>query len=181
MCDHDWGFDTDYYVCRNCHRISTIYIDSIETSFTSQIIYVPYTPITHFKAKLQQLQGKENADIPEEIIEKCRGCKNQKDVLSILKSLKKPKFYKNLMKICNILKIKVPHFSFEEETKILSIFKQKLPLKMQSNNISYNFILYKIIQMIGRHDVLPFIQITKNKQKLKRYETIFNSFLETKT
>jgi len=69
----------------------------------------------------------------------------------------------------------VPVFSKTEDEQIISIFKQKYPKVKVKNNIPYNYVLYRIMKMINRLDVLPFLEITQNKKLLKKYDEIFNA------
>jgi len=140
---------------------------------TTVITSVPYTPITHFKAKLYQLQGKQVITIPESILEECKSCTTFQEVLGILRNIKKPKMYKHVFKICILIGLPVPFLTYEEEEQALTIFRQKIPLSSLHNSIPYNFIFYKIMQLIERDDILPYLQITKNKTKLRKYESIF--------
>jgi hypothetical protein len=172
-CQHEWVQTDEWYECRHCHRIQTILIDSIEAPSQSSYIFLAYQPLTHLKSRLAQLQGKENKDIPYEIIELCRGCNTYKDVLKILKSNKKPQYYKHKIKILNELGQPIPSLTSNEEQKIIDIFKQRFPLRQAKNSIPYQFILFKILSLIKREDLHPFIDLTKNKTKLKKYEMIF--------
>ena len=172
-CVHDFVETPEFYVCRHCFEISTIFVHAIDMPMTTVITSVPYTPITHFKSKLFALQGKQVVSIPDSILEPCKSCKTYQEVLGILKDLKKPKMYKHVFKICSLLGLPIPFLTYEQEQQAVSIFKQRIPLCSSHNSIPYNYILYKIMQLIHRDDVLPYLQISKNKTKLKKYEEVF--------
>jgi hypothetical protein len=171
---HEWVHTDECYVCRQCYQIQTLFVVSIDAPSYSNFICVAYQPLTHFKSRLYQLQGKENKQIPRDIIELCNGCNNYKDVLNVLKTHKKPQYYKHKIKILTELGISVPLLTANEEQQIIDIFKQKFPMKQANNSIPYQFILCKILSLIHREDLYPFIELTKNKSKLKKYETIFS-------
>lgn len=173
ICQHEWIQTEEWFECRGCHHIQTIFVDSIDAPSQSTYIFLKYQPLTHFKSRLSQLQGKENKQIPENILVLCRECKNYKDVLKVLKTHKKPTFYKHKIKILNELGRPIPHLTIPEEQKIVEIFKQRFPMKQNKNSIPYQFVLFKILSLIKREDLHPFIELTKNKTKLKKYETIF--------
>jgi hypothetical protein len=173
MCTHDFVETPEYYVCCHCFEISTIFVHSIDMPISTVITSLPYTPITHFKARLYQLQGKQVMVIPPFILDQCASCRTFKEILDLLKSIKMAKYYKHVFKICSILGLPIPFLSYEEEEQAITIFKQKIPLKTQHNNIPYQFILYKIMELLNRTDILPYLQISKNKTKLKKYECIF--------
>ena len=171
---HEYVHTNEWFECRHCHRIQPFLIDSIDAPSQSTYIYLVYQPLTYFKSRLSQLQGKENKQIPEEIIDLCRECKNYKDVLKVLKANKKPQYYKHKMKILNELGRPIPSLSIPEEQKIIDIFKARFPMKQNKNSIPYQYILFKILALIKREDLHPFIELTKNKSKIKKYETIFS-------
>jgi len=170
ICELVWTHE--YYVCRECHRIQVLLVDSVEinTTFVNNI----YKPITHFKTKLTQLQAKEIKKIPQNVLDVCRDC-DSSTILNVLKLTKNSKYYKHKILILSLLGKPVPIFSKTEDEKILSIFKQKYPKVKVKNNIPYNYVLYRIMMMMNRLDVLPFLDITKNKKLLKRYDEIFNA------
>lgn len=170
---HEWIHTDEWYECRHCHRIQPIFIDAIDAPLQSTYIFLKYQPLTHFKSRLSQLQGKENKQIPIDILELCRDCNHYKEVLKVLKSNKKPQYYKHKIKILNELGRPIPSLSVPEEQKIIEIFKQRFPMKQKKNSIPYQFILFKILSLIKREDLHPYIELTKNKTKLKKYETIF--------
>jgi hypothetical protein len=173
-CQHEFVHTDEFYECRHCHRIQPIFVDSIDAPLQSTYIFLKYQPLTHFKSRLSQLQGKENKQIPENIIELCQGCKNYKEVLKVLKTHKKPQYYKHKIKILNELGQRVPSLTIPEEQKIIDIFKQRFPMRQNKNSIPYQFVLFKILSLIKREDLHPFIELTKNKTKIKKYETIFS-------
>jgi len=173
MCKHDFVQTPEFYVCCHCFEISPIFVHAVDMALTTVITSVPYTPITHFKARLYQLQGKQIISIPKSILEECKSCTTFQEVLEVLKNIKNPKMYKHVFKICSLIGLPIPFLTYEEEEQSLTIFRQKIPLSSSHNSIPYNFILYKILQLIGRNDVLPYLQITKNKTKLRKYESIF--------
>lgn len=173
-CHHEWIQTEDWFECRCCSRIQTIFVDSIDAPSQSTYIFLKYQPLTHFKSRLSQLQGKENKQIPEDILDLCCECKNYKDVLKVLKTNKKPTFYKHKIKILNELGRSIPRLTVPEEQKIIEIFKQRFPMRQNKNSIPYQYILFKILSLIKREDLHPFIELTKNKTKLKKYELIFS-------
>jgi len=172
---HDFVETDEWFECRNCHKIEMGFVNSIDAPSQSTYIFLAYQPLTHFKSRLSQLQGKEGKQIPQEILNLCHDCKNYKDILKVLKLNKKPTFYKHKIKILSELGVSVPLLTANEEQKIIEIFKQRFPMRQAKNSIPYQYVLFKILSLINREDLHPFIELTKNKTKLKKYETIFNS------
>jgi hypothetical protein len=174
-CLHEFIPTDEWYECRHCSRIQPILIDSIDAPNQSTYIFLAYQPLTHMKSRLSQLQGKEGKQIPDNILDLCRECKNYKEVLKVLKTNKKPTFYKHKIKILTELGVSVPLLTATEEQKIIDIFKQRFPMRQANNSIPYQFILFKILSLINREDLHPFIELTRNKSKIKKYETIFST------
>ena len=170
ICDLVWTHE--YYVCRECHRIHILLVDSVETNTT--FVNHIYKPITHFKTKLTQLQAKEIKKIPQHVLDICKGC-DIHTIINVLKMTKNSKYYKHKILILSLLGNPVPVFSKREDEQIISIFKQKYPKVKVKNNIPYNYVLYRIMIMMNRLDVLPFLDITKNKKLLKKYNEIFDT------
>ena len=174
QCHHDFVQTDEWFECRHCHKIQMIFIDSIDAPSQSTYIFLKYQPLTHMKSRLSQLQGKEGKDIPAEIIDLCRDCKDYKEVLKVLKTHKKPQYYKHKIKILNELGQPIPSLSVNEEQKIIDIFKARFPLNQAKNSIPYQYIMFKILSLIKREDLHQYIDLTKNKTKIKKYDAIWN-------
>lgn len=165
----------DWYECRFCHVIEPLFVESVNSPSQTYFINLAYTPVTHFKATIHQLQGKQNKEIPQSILELCKDCTTIADIQNQLRVHQKPTFYKHKMKIANLLGLTIPKLSLSEELQCIDIFKQRFPMKQNKNNIPYQFVLYKLMELIQRKDIQVYLELTKNKTKLKRYETIWRA------
>jgi len=162
----------EYYVCRECFRIEIIYVNPYQTNTT--VINHIYKPITHFKTKLTQLQHNEIKIIPQSVLDICKDCTID-TILHVLKKSHNSKFYKHKILILSLLGQPVPIISKLEEEQIISIFKQKYPKVKVKNNIPYTYVLYRIMMIINRSDIFPYLDITKNTKLLQKYDEIFNT------
>ena len=164
----------DWYECRHCHTIEPLFVEAVDASSQSYYINLAYTPVTHFKSRLAQLQGKENKLIPRDILDLCKDCKTISEIQNVLQEHQQPKFYKHKMKIANTLGITIPELSKAEEDQVLSIFRTKFPMTQNKNHIPYQFMLYQLMILIHREDIQPYLDITKDKKKLSKYLHIWD-------
>jgi len=164
----------DWYECRHCHVIQPLFVEAVNASSQSYYINMAYTPVTHFKSRLAQLQGKENKILPDHVLEKCKDCKTIVEIQKVLQEQHLPKYYKHKMKIAQSIGLVIPSLTRDEEDQILSIFRNKFPMVQTKNHIPYQYMLYKLMTLIGRKDVHPYLEITKDKKKLQRYHDIWS-------
>ena len=77
-----------------------------------------------------------------------------------------------------------PHFSLELEEKLCSMFKEiqgpflKHCPKDRKNFLSYSYVLYKLFQILGKHEYLRFFQLLKSREKLSIQDQIFKKICE---
>jgi len=169
LCDTGDG----YLLCRNCKCIKPIIVDMnyYQVRDTHTLTKVRYTTELYFKERLEQLQGKQSTQIPIEIMEIVKDCETINDIKNTLKKNKKSSYYKHIYSIANKKLIKVPYLNKNEEEQIIFLFNiVSKHLKNDINVLSYNFIMYKLLQHIKRDDLLGFIPQVKNKKKLLSYE-----------
>ena len=155
-----------------------------------------YKRINHFREWCSQVQGKESTDIPEEIFEQIlQEIKKEKiqdtkkitynKMREILKRLRVNKYYEHINYIINrINSVPTPHFSLELEDKLCSMFKEiqgpflKHCPKDRKNFLSYSYVLYKLFQILGKHEYLKFFQLLKSREKLSVQDQIFKKICE---
>lgn len=140
---------------------------------------------------LAQFQAKESTDIPEEVyhallleIKKNR-IKNlatleNKHIRSYLKKLKYNKYYEHIPHILYRLNgLPPPVIKKETEEKIRSMFKQiqapfiKVCPKDRKNFLSYNYVIYKFIELLGHDELKPYLNLLKSRDKLINQEAIW--------
>uniref|UniRef100_A0A6C0KSD4 Late transcription factor VLTF3-like protein n=1 Tax=viral metagenome TaxID=1070528 RepID=A0A6C0KSD4_9ZZZZ len=155
-----------------------------------------YKRINHFREWCSQVQGKESTDIPEEIFEQIlQEIKKEKiqdtrkitynKMREILKRLRINKYYEHINYIINRINgVPTPHFSLELEDKLCSMFKEiqgpflKYCPKDRKNFLSYSYVLYKLFQILGKHEYLRFFQLLKSREKLSIQDQIFKKICE---
>lgn len=155
-----------------------------------------YKRINHFREWCSQVQGKESTDIPEEIFEQIlQEIKKEKiqdtkkitynKMREILKRLRINKYYEHINYIINRINgVPTPHFSPELEDKLCSMFKEiqgpflKHCPKDRKNFLSYSYVLYKLFQILGKHEYLKFFQLLKSREKLSIQDQIFRKICD---
>jgi transcription initiation factor TFIIIB Brf1 subunit/transcription initiation factor TFIIB len=187
-------------VCTNCGLINDIYFVAAE-SVQRPIIKEKdiqeqkyntkscYKRTTHIVEVLNNLQGKTVIDIPKKEYNKITSLLNKRKQLknpsyeNIYNALINLNLKKYLPYVASIyhnitgrlyLKIKPSH-----EAKIIHMFKQiQYPYdqsrpKNRKNILRYNYIIYKLCEILNYKKYLPYITIIKGKAKLKQYDAIW--------
>lgn len=164
---------------------SMSYSDDVEFSSFS------YKRINHFNEWLQQVQAKENFELPEESmllvmneLYKQRitlvGDITQKKVREVLKILKLRKSYEHVAQITSKLTgtrpMRVPAET-EEMCRLMFIavqpvFEIHCP-KDRKNFLSYSYCLYKFFQLLGFDQFLDSFALLKGRDKLHKQDDIF--------
>jgi len=199
MCDSQNTYEcetTSSMICRDCgcsvHFLSTglSYQDEQDISKNTQYSYKRQN---HFNEWVQQFQGKEIANIPDELIEKLRyELKKQRieevskithaKVRGLLKKLRQNKYYEHIPYITNILTgIRPPEMppALEERLRLMfneiqNPFDQVCP-KDRKNFLSYPYVLYKFCELLGEDQYLPYFPLLKSKEKLTQQDIIWKS------
>ena len=180
----------DCGTCENYIATRLSYQDEQDISKTSQYSYKRQN---HFNEWVQQFQGKETANIPNELIEKLRyELKKQRieqvskithaKVRGLLKKLRQNKYYEHIPYITNILTgVKAPEMpqALEERLRLMfneiqEPFEQVCP-KDRKNFLSYPFVLYKFCELLGEDQYLPYFPLLKSKEKLTQQDVIWKA------
>ena len=188
-----------FIFCNVCHTMEYMIVDHDKPSYKDppkEITYFSYKRINHLNEWLNQIQGKETTDIPEEIYDKIlmeikkQRITNMADlsynkVKRILKQIKVHKYYEHIPHIINRLNgLPMPNFSVELEEKLRTMFKQiQTPFLKHSppnrkNFLSYSYVLHKFLQLIDKDEYLVFFQLLKSRNKLAEQDKIWRKICE---
>lgn len=161
-------------VCSRCGQAKT-YMEMSENNITydqevqqnSIVNYFAYKRKNHFCEWLTSLQGRENTDIPQDVLEAVRaefkkeraskrGDIKPSKVRAFLKKLKLNKYYEHTHSICNALNgVPAPKLPPHLEEKLQRMFSEiQEPFEKwcppnRKNFLSYSFILYKFCELLG--------------------------------
>jgi hypothetical protein len=183
-----------YMYCKDCSSVDNLIVDHDKPSYKDppkEITYFSYKRINHLNEWLNQIQGKETTEIPEEIydrilieIKKMR-ITNMADltydkVKRILKHLKVHKYYEHIPHIINRLNgLPMPNFTYELEEKLRSMFKQiQAPFLKHSpakrkNFLSYSYVLHKFLQLLEKDEYVNYFPLLKSRDKLASQDKIW--------
>jgi hypothetical protein len=200
QCDHCGSTDKTVInndsisICNKCNSVQHLLTDNEKPSYKDppkEISYFSYKRINHYQEWLNQIQGKETTDIPEEIFDKIMlelkkqritNIKevNRQKVKEILKKLKINKYYEHIPYILNrITGIPNPNLTQELEEKLRNMFKEiQVPFLKHSplvrkNFLSYSYVIHKFIQILKRDEYLKYFPLLKSREKLHQQEEIW--------
>ena len=171
-------------ICNSCSKIIPFLIENEKPSYKEppkEVCFYAYKRINHFREILAQFQAKETTQIPEKVIEdivnqikKERMTIDQltnKKAKDILKKLGYNKYYEHIPFIKDKLGIKPPIMSPELEEVLCNLFLdiQKPYSKNcpddRVNFLNYYYVLYKMCELLGETQFLPYFPMLKDPVK----------------
>ena len=189
---------TSTEVCVECGvSISTIYnIDSnpVYTENLEQVFFFNYKRNNHFQECLNQLQAKENTTIPPKIIQDLTNEFKKYNITDpklfttalvkgYLKKLKYNKYYEHIPTIINEFCCpKAPKLTPELEQQLKIMFDEiQAPFEKYSaqicpkrkNFLNYNYVFYKMCQLLGKDQFLNYFPLLKSREKLYEHDLIW--------
>lgn len=186
-------------ICNSCFSIQNLLTDNEKPSYKDppkEISYFSYKRINHYQEWLNQIQGKETTDIPDEVFDKIMlELKKQRiynvqelnraKIKDILKKLKINKYYEHIPYILNrITGIPNPNLTQELEEKLRNMFKEiQVPFLKHSplnrkNFLSYSYVIHKFIQLVDKEEYLKYFPLLKSRDKLHQQEQIWKNICE---
>ena len=196
-------FKTSTSICTVCGISTTvIYNDEngyVYTENIEQVIVFNYKRNNHFQECLNQLQAKENTTIPPQII-KDLGIEFKKYnitdpklftsglVKSYLKKLKYNKYYEHIPTIINeFCGLRAPKLTVELEQQLKIMFDEiqipfekylKIICPQRKNFLNYNYVFYKMCQLLGKDEFLNFFPLLKSREKLYEHDLIWKGICQ---
>jgi hypothetical protein len=183
-----YEIDITIFSCIECGNteqhigdVSASYKENIEHEYVYDF---SYKRITHFQEWLNNVQAKENTNIPEEIINKIllelkkervndlSSLKNS-DIKKYLKRLKFNKYYEHSSIILNRIN-GVPPFTISQdiEKKLRIMFEkiqgpfEKYKPRDRKNFLSYAYVLRKFFELIDKREFLVYFPLLKSREKV---------------
>ena len=185
--------------CNDCNTIEFILTDNERPSYRDppkEISYFSYNRINHFNEWINQTQGKETTEIPEEVFDKIylELKKNKIDnmatldydkIKAILKKIKINKYYEHIPYILNRITGKInPQLNPELEEKLRNMFKEiqvpflKYKKGIRKNFLSYSYVLHKFLELLGEDEYLEYFPLLKSREKLHQQEQTWKKICE---
>ena len=185
--------------CNNCFCVESVIIDHDQPSYKDppkEVTYFAYKRINHLNEWISQIQGRETTTLDntvyDQILIEIKKQKitnmadvTEKKVREILKKLKQNKWYEHSAHIVNKLNgLPIPHFEPELEEKLRNMFKMIQPCFVKyappdrKNFLSYSYIMYKMLQLLGRDEYLGMFKLLKSRDKLYQHDIVFKKICE---
>lgn len=155
-----------------------------------------YKRSNHFGEWLASLQGNENTEIDPSVIERVRDefvkarMTRSEDITQLrvrgfLKKLGLNKLYEHSYQICRELggqsaKLIPPDLERKLKTMFAQIqgpFEACKPPE-RKNFLSYSYVLYKFMQLLGEEDYLPYLPLLKSSEKLFKHDKTWKAMCE---
>lgn len=177
-CDHEFVENCGENICKKCYETRPFFVTSIQQTVVPS--YSPYQRKTHIKSTLTRFIASESFHLPEIVMQTVQKFSPQTldQIRILLKQFGYTKYYKHVYAIASHCGLKTATLTQSEYEKIVFHFNRFNTLYSQKNSgrnmIQYSFLLNKLFQFIGRSDLCSLLKITKNKQKLTAYESIWN-------
>jgi len=171
-------------VCNLCAAQKEFLVEHEKPSYKEppkEVCFYAYKRINHFREILAQFQAKETTQIPPEVIQNIKeqirkerlslAKLTNKKAKDILKKLGYNKYYEHIPFIKDKLGIKPPVMSPELEETLCSLFMdiQKPYAKHcpddRVNFLNYYYVLYKMCELLGEVQFLPFFPMLKDPVK----------------
>lgn len=198
-CDECNGYrlsHSGHEVCDNCGHLIARGDESISAVPFGVVIEAkkyPYRRQHHFREWLCQIQGRESTRISEADMERMKQqirkervnvtLMDQKRLRAILKTLRLQKLYEHVPYLLHCIDgSSPPQLSHELEQQFMHMFsKIQEPFERavravspeRKNFLSYAFVLTKFCQLAGRHDLLPYFNQLKSREKLLLQDRIW--------
>ena len=152
-----------------------------------------YKRSNHFKEWLNQIQGREGTNIPEDVLNlviteiRKERINDKKQITyektkQFLKKLKLNKYYEHIPNIIHsITGNKQLVIDTELETKLIGMFDSiQVPFKKycpvnRKNFLSYSYTLYKFFQLLKLNEYLVYFPLLKSREKLFEQENIWKN------
>jgi hypothetical protein len=182
-------------VCPQCGRSKPYMMNDerlVQHSDASDMGPPSYNRMSHFRERINVFQAKQQREIPQEVrdaverefrIDKMYKPEKitRERVRRYLKRLKMPQWYDDDMLIACQLGGKQPPSLTQEQTKRLySMFEavqapyDRCPvLKKRKNFFNYNYLIYKLIELNGWYELLPFFPPLKSGKNRAEQDVIW--------
>ena len=179
-------------VCTKCFVQTEYLVEHDKPSYKEppkEVSFYAYKRINHFREIIAQFQAKESTHIDDEVIENIKKqIKKERISLDqmtndktkqILKNLGYNKYYEHISFIKEKLGIFPPRMSVELEQKLCNLFMeiQKPYSKYcpidRVNFLNYYFVLYKLCELLGEDEYLPYFYMLKDPEKRNEQDEIW--------
>jgi|AntDeeMinimDraft_5_1070356.scaffolds.fasta_scaffold13657_2 hypothetical protein len=183
-----------YILCMDCNMVKRFIVDHDKPSYKDppkEVIYNCYKRSNHLNECINQIQGKQRTDIPEEVIDHIlyelkkqritNVAKLKTDFMfKLLKKINLSSYYDHIPYIIHILNgcvNPVVDPAIEERVhdmfrQVHEVFVKHIP-STRTNMLSYPYLLHKFFQLLEQDHLLKNVRLLKNTDKLKEQDEIW--------
>ena len=184
-------------ICKVCSKHYMYLVEFDKPTYKEppkEVSFYAYKRINHFREILAQFQAKETTHIPDEVIDKIKKqIKKERIPLEqltnsktkdILKNLGYNKYYEHIPFIKDKLGIKPPVMSPELEDRLCGLFYDiQRPYSKHCpdgrvNFLNYYYVLYKMCELLGETQFLPYFPMLKDRVKRIEQDEIWKKICE---
>jgi len=169
-----------------CYECGAFY-DEPEYQVYDFYNYIPlvkrrYNRLDHFKEVVNQLQGKEGRNIPQDVITiiKQELSKQPITIQQVLRKLKLTKYVENIHYLEHIINHKIlPYIPRLLEEKLITFFKQidrtfdSLFNSRKQSFMNYYYVIYKLLQSMGQYELMMHVPLLKTKSRLIQHDRVW--------
>jgi hypothetical protein len=178
--------------CDGCGCVDGLLIDHDRSSFKEPpraSACQAYRRSNHFSEWMAQIQGRETTAVPESVFDAVRAemskrrisdpanTMNRDAMKQILKQLGCSKYYEHVTYILHrVAGIPPPHFGPDLERRLRDMFQVVQPVFLRHapanriNALSYSYVLYQLLRLVDRDDLLPHVSLLKSREKLHAHD-----------
>ena len=185
--------------CTACLTAERILMEVEKPSYKeppSEVTYYQYRRGNHYNEWINQIQGKEYTDIPNEVIDSILVELNKQKITNmavltppkvrqILRKLRYNKYYEHVAYIMyKLSSVPPPRLGEDTEEKLKQMFEAvqgpflKHAPKGRTNFLSYAYVLRKFLEMLGKHEFLQFFPLQKSREKVHMCEITWRKICE---
>lgn len=185
-------------ICSDCGRCVEDLLMSAEPSYkeksehyNTRVQKYCYKRMTHFNNWLNRIQGRENDEIPAEVLDALRDVLTRhriplaslthEKVRTYLKKIGANNYYDHVVKILGILTGRtLPRMTDEMVARMQAMFEYiQGPFEYYKTDrdsfFSYPYIIYKFCQLLRYNEFLPYCPLLKSRDKLQQYDHIWRN------
>ena len=185
--------------CTTCLTAERVLLEIDKPSYKeppSEVTYYQYRRGNHYNEWINQIQGKQYTDIPNDVIDTILVELNKQKITNmalltpkrvklILRKLKLNKYYEHVAYIIFKLSgVPPPRLGEDTEEKLRQMFEAvQVPFlkhapKGRQNFLSYAYVIRKFLEMLGKIEFLEYFPLQKSREKVWNCETTWKKICE---
>ena len=181
-------------ICNKCFFSMPFFLECEKPSYKEppkEVCFYSYKRINHFKEIIAQIQGKETTQIPQEVFDNILlQAKKERiqlmdisitETREILRKLGYNKYYEHIPFILSKFGIDPPLFPADLEETLFNLFIEiqhpfsKYCPADKFNFLNYYYTGYKLIELLGENQFLPFFPMLKDPEKRNEQDAIWKN------